>query len=133
MASTVSFGRHGWLADKPDWPTGRRHRLWWFATPSILVGRFQKFIEACTGLDVSWLEPPDLSVVIEEPGLEHKLEGNSGDLGRGMGRVSGGGVFHRIFDLNDQGFERLIAVTRSPEFLVIVLQSGGGNVSVCIV
>ena len=104
--------------------------MWWSAATSILGGQLQKILEACPGLDVSWFAPPELAVVMEEPSLEHELEGNSDDLGRGVERVSGGGVFHRIFELTDQGFERLIAVVGSPESLVIVLQSGGGNVGV---
>ena len=41
------------------------------------------------------------------------------------------GVINRIFDLIDQGLERLIAVVGITEPLVVVLESGGGNVSVC--
>ena len=63
--------------------------------------------------------------------MEHELKGNSDNLGRGVGRVSCGGVVNRIFDLIDQGFEGLIAVVGSTESLVIVLECGGGNVSIC--
>ena len=62
--------------------------------------------------------------------LEHELESDSDDLGWGVGRVSCGGVVNRIFDLIDQGFERLISVVRIAESLVIVLEHKGGNVSV---
>ena len=62
--------------------------------PPLLVGSCKKILEACPGLDVSWLAPPELAVVIEYPGLKHELEGNYDDLGRGVGRVSGGGVVH---------------------------------------
>ena len=86
-----------------------------------MVGSCEKFLEACPGLDVSWLAPPELAVVIGEPGLEHEPEGNSDNLGRGVGRISGGGIVHRIFDLVDQGFEWLIAVVGSPESFVIVM------------
>ena len=99
--------------------------------PPLLVGSCKKFLEACPGLDISWLAPPELAVVIEEPSLEHELEGNSDDLGRSVGPISGGGLVHRIFDLIDQGFERLISVVGRPESLVIVLQSGGRNFGVC--
>ena len=63
--------------------------------------------------------------------MEHDLEGISDDLGRGLGRVSGGGVVNLIFDLIDQGFKRLIVVVGSTESLVIVLECRVGNVSVC--
>ena len=99
--------------------------------PPFLVGSGEKFLEVGPGLDVRWLASPDLSVVVEEPGLEHELKGNSDDLGRGLGRVSCGGVVNRIFDLIDQGFERLIAVVGSAESLVVFLECRGGNVSVC--
>ena len=82
--------------------------------PPFLVVSCEKFLEVCPGLDVSFLVPPELAVVIEDPSLEHELEGNSDNLGRGVGRVSGGGVVHRIFDLIYQGFKRLIAVIGSP-------------------
>ena len=62
--------------------------------------------------------------------MEHELEGNSDDLGWGVGRVSCEGIVNRIFDLIDQGFERLIAVVGSTESFVIVLKCGGGNVIV---
>ena len=48
-------------------------------------------------------------------------EERSNDLGRGVGRVSGRGVVNCIFELIDQGFERLIAVVGSLESLVIIL------------
>ena len=63
--------------------------------------------------------------------MEHELKGNFDDLGQGVGHVSCGGVVNRIFDLIDQGFERLIAVVGSTESLVIVLEYGGVNVTVC--
>ena len=63
--------------------------------------------------------------------LEHELKSNYKDLGQGVDRVSCGGVVNRIFDLIDQGFERLISVVRSAESLVIVLERGGGNVILC--
>ena len=89
--------------------------------PPLLVGSGKKFLEVCPGLDVRWLASPELSVVVEETGLEHELKSNYEDLGRGVGRVSGGGVVNLIFDLINQGFERLIAVLGSSESLVIVL------------
>ena len=73
------------------------------------------------------------SVVIEDTSLKHELKGNSDNLGRSIRRVSGGGVDNRIFDLIDQVFEHLIAVAGSSESLIIVLQRGGGNVSICII
>ena len=97
------------------------------------MGSDKKSLDACPGLDVRWLELPELSVVVEDNGLEHELKINSKDLVRGVGRVSSGGVVNQIFDLIDQGFERLIAVVGSSESLFIVLFSGGGNVSVCSV
>ena len=75
----------------------------------------------CLRLDVRWLASSELSVVVEETSLEHELKINSYDLGRGVGRVSGGGIVNRIFDLIDQGFERLVAVVGSSESLIIVL------------
>ena len=54
--------------------------------------------------------------------MENELKSNSDDLGRGVGRVSCGGVFNRICDLIDQGFELMIAVVGSAESLVIVLE-----------
>ena len=101
--------------------------------PPFLVGSGKKFLEACPGLDVRWLASPELAVAVEEPGLEHELKGNFDNLGRGVGRVSGGGVVNRIFDLINQGFERLISFLGRSESLVIFLQSGGENVSVCSV
>ena len=87
----------------------------------FLVGSGEKFLEACPGLDVRCLASPELAVVVEDTGLEHELKSNSDDLGRVVGPVFGGGVVNRIFDLIDQGFERLIAVVGSSESLVIVL------------
>ena len=95
--------------------------MWWSVTPAILGGQWRKFLEACPGLGVRWLASPELAVFIEEPGLEHKLKINSNHLGRGVWRVSGGGIVNRIFDLIDQGFERLIAVVGSLGSLLIVL------------
>ena len=89
--------------------------------PPLLVGSCKEFLEACPGLVVSWLAPPEFAVVIEESGLEQELESHYDNLGRGVGRVSGGGVVHRIFDLIDEGFERLIAVVRIPESRAVVL------------
>ena len=89
--------------------------------PSFLVGSGKKFLEVCPGIDIRWLASPELAVVVEESGLENELKCNSDNLGRGVWRVSGGGVVNRIFDLIDQGFERLIAVVGSSESLVIVL------------
>ena len=86
----------------------------------FLVGSGEKSLEAFPGLDVRWLESPYLVVVVEETGLEQDLQRNS-HLGRGVGRVSGGGVFNSIFDLIDQGFERLVSVVGSSESLVIFL------------
>ena len=56
----------------------------------------ETFFGSCPGLDVRWLELPELSVVVEDPDLEHELKGNSNDLGRAVGCVSGGGVVNRI-------------------------------------
>ena len=81
----------------------------------------EKFLEVCPDLDVRWLASPELAVVVEEPGLEHELKSNSNDLGRGVQRVSGGGVVNRIFEQIDQGFEQLISVIGRSESLVIVL------------
>ena len=53
--------------------------------------------------------------------MEHELKVNYDNLGRGVGRVSYGGVVNRIFDLIDQGFERLNAAIGSTESLVVVL------------
>ena len=89
--------------------------------PPFLVGSGEKFLEVCPGLDIRWLTLPELSVVVEETGLEHELKSNSDDLGWGVGCISGGGVVNLIFDLIDQGFERLIAVVGSLESLVIFL------------
>ena len=91
------------------------------ATSAILVGHWRKFLESCPGLDVCWLALPELAVVVEETGLEHELKSNPNNLGQGVGRVSGGGVVNRIFDLVNQGFERLIAVVGSLESLGIFL------------
>ena len=85
------------------------------------MGSGETFLEVGPGLDVRWMASPELAVIFEDPSLEHDLKSNSDDLGRGVGRVSCGGVVHRIFDLIDQGFEHLIAVVGSLEFLVIVL------------
>ena len=89
--------------------------------PTLLVGSGEKFLEVCPGLDVRWLASPELTAVVKENSLEHELKSNSEDLGRGVGRVSGGGVVNRIFDLIDKSFERLITVIGSSESLVIVL------------
>ena len=62
--------------------------------------------------------------------MKHELESDSNDLGWGVWRVPCGGVVNRIFDLIDQGLGRLIAVVGSTEPLVVVLERGGGNVSV---
>ena len=62
--------------------------------------------------------------------MKHELESDSDDLCWGVGRVPCGGIVNRIFDLIDQGLERLIAVVGSTEPLVVVLESGGVNVSV---
>ena len=99
----------------------------------FLVGSCKKILEAYLGLVVSRLAPPEFSVIIEESGLKKELESNYNDLGRGVGRVSGGGVVNLIFDLTNESFERLIAVIGSLELLFIVLQIRGGNVGVCIV
>ena len=77
--------------------------MWSSATPAILGGQLQKILEASPGLDVSWFAPPELAVVVKETGLENNLKSNSDDLGWGVGRVSGGGVVNRIFDLINQG------------------------------
>ena len=89
----------------------------------FLVGSGEKFLEVCPGLDVHWLASPELAVVVEETGLEHKLKCNSNDLGRGVWRVPCVGVVNRIFDLIDQGLERLISVIGSTEPLVVFLGS----------
>ena len=89
--------------------------------PQFLVNSGEIFLEACLGLDLCCLASPEIAVVVEEPGLEHELKGNSDDLGRGVWRVSGGGVVNRIFELIDQDFEQLIAVVGNAESLVIVL------------
>ena len=81
----------------------------------------EKFLEVCPGLDVRWLASPELAVVVGETGSEHDLKSNYDDLGRGVGRVSGGGVVNRIFDLINQGFKWMISVVGSSESLVIVL------------
>ena len=85
------------------------------------MGSGETFLEFCPGLDVCWQASPEISVVVEETGLEHELKSNSEDLVRGVGSVSGGGVVNRILDLIGQGFERLISVVGSSESLVIVL------------
>ena len=85
------------------------------------MGSGEKFLEACPGLDVLCLASPEIAVFVEEPGLKHELKGNSDDLGRGVRRVSGVGVFNRIVDLIDQSFKRMIAVVGSSESLVIFL------------
>ena len=96
-----------------------------------MVGSGEKSLEVCPGLDVRWLASTELAFVVKETSLEHKLKSNSNNLGWGVWHVSGGGVVNRIFDLIDQGFERLIAVVGISESLVLVLYRGGGNVSVC--
>ena len=73
------------------------------------------------GWDVCCLASPELAVVVEDTGLGHELKSNSNYLGRGVGRVSGGGVVNHIFDLIDQGFEQMIAVIGRSESLVIFL------------
>ena len=98
--------------------------------PPFLVGSCEKFPEACPGLLVSRLVPPDFAFFIEESGLEQELESNYDDLGRGVGRVFGRGRVHRIFDRIDEGFERLIAVVGSLELCVVVLKGVGGNVCI---
>ena len=85
------------------------------------MGGGEKFLEVGPGLDVRWLASPYLAVIVKETSLEHELKGTSKDLGRGVGRVSCGGLVNRIFDLINQGFERLIHVVGSLESLVIVL------------
>ena len=55
----------------------------------LLVDICEEFLEACPGLVMNWLAPPEFSVVIEEPGLEQEMERNCDDLGRGVGRISG--------------------------------------------
>ena len=69
-------------------------------------------------------------MVVKKTSLEHELESDSNDLGWGVGCVSCRGVINRIFDLTDKGLERLIAVVGSTETLVVVLESGGGNISI---
>ena len=86
-----------------------------------MVGSGEKFLDSCPGLDVIWIASPELAGVVEELGLEHELKGSSDDLGRGVGRVSGGVVVNRIFDLINQGFGQLISVVGSLESLVVVL------------
>ena len=68
------------------------------------MGSGEKFLDSCPGLDVIWLASPELAGVVEELGLEHEQKGNSDELVRGVGCVSGGGVVNRILDLIDQGF-----------------------------
>ena len=99
----------------------------------FLVGRGEKFLQVGPGIDVRWLALPYLSVVVKKTSLEHELKSNFNDLGWGIRHVSCGGVVNRIFDLIDQGFERVTAVVGSTDLLVIVLECGGGNVSVCII
>ena len=89
--------------------------------PPFFVDSGKKFLEVGPGLDVRRLASPQLAVFVKETGLEHELKSNSDDLGRGVGRVSCGGVANRIFDLIDQGFEWLIDVVGSAESLVIFL------------
>ena len=48
--------------------------------PPFLVGSGKIFLEVCLGLDVLWLELPELAVVVEDTGLEHDLKSNSDDL-----------------------------------------------------
>ena len=57
--------------------------------PSFLVGSCEEFLEACPGLVVSWLVPPEFSAAVEEPGLEQDLERNFDKLGKGVGSISG--------------------------------------------
>ena len=85
------------------------------------MGSGEKLLEVCPGIDVRWLVSPELEVVVKETGLEHELKSNSDDLVRGVGRVSGGGVVKLIFDLINQGFERLIVAVGSSGSLVVVL------------
>ena len=96
----------------------------------FLVGSCKEFLEGGTGLFVVLLALPEFAAVVEDYGMEQDLERNGDKLVRGVGRVSGGGAVHRIFDLNDGGFERLIARVGSPESRVVFLQGGGGNVCV---
>ena len=96
----------------------------------FLVCRGKKFLEAVPGLDVRWLVSPYLEVVVKKTSLKHELESDSNDLGWGVGHVPCGGVVNRIFDLINQGLDRLIAVVGSTEPLVVVLESGDGNVIV---
>ena len=96
-----------------------------------MVGRGEKFLEAVPCLDVRWLASPELAVVIKISSLKHELESNSDDLGWGVWRFPCGSVVNSIFIMIDQGIERLIAVVGSTEPLVVVLESGGGNVSIC--
>ena len=60
--------------------------------PPFLVGGGEKFLEVGPGLEALWLASPELAVVVKETVLEHELKSNSNDLGRGVGRVSCGGV-----------------------------------------
>ena len=53
------------------------------------MGSCEEFLEACPGLVVRWMAPPEFAVLIEEPSLEQELESNCDDLGRGVGRISG--------------------------------------------
>ena len=62
--------------------------------------------------------------------MKHELESDSDDLGWGVWRFPCGSIVNSIFDLIDQGLKRLIAVVGSTEPLVVVLESGGGNVGV---
>ena len=85
------------------------------------MGSGEKFLEVGPGLDVRWLASPELEVIFKHIGLEHELKSNSDNLGRGVERVSCGGVVKCIFDLIDQGFEQRISVVGSLESLVVVL------------
>ena len=62
--------------------------------------------------------------------MKHELESDSDDLGWGVWCFPCGSVVNSIFYLIDQGLERLIDVVGSTEPLVVVLESGGGNVGV---
>ena len=68
--------------------------------------------------------------MVKNASLKHELEIDSDNLCWGVGRVPCGVVVNRIFDLINQGLERLIAVVGCTEPLVVVLESGGRNFSV---
>ena len=90
-------------------------------TPVIIGRQWRKFLEVGPGLYVRWLASPELAVVVKETGVEHKLKSNYNDLGRDVVRVSCGGVVNHIFDLINQGFERIISVEGSLESLAVLL------------